>query len=86
MFSTVPRTYMIVCDGCHYPVGCYLECDIQLNINHKGNYIICSGCINKTIKELEKIKKLPFDELPLYINHDNTFIQEAIKKRLNQEI
>ena len=47
-------------------------------------YRVCRKCIEATSEKLFLINKLSLDQMPLYINDDNIFVQKRAVDRLNK--
>lgn len=55
---------------------------IKFQKSTKNEYCVCFACIKETSCLLRKIKFMGDELLPLYINHKNIFVQEAVRDRL----
>lgn len=55
---------------------------IKFEKSLKREYSVCFACIKETSSILKEIKLMNEELLPLYINHKNIFVQEAVRDRL----
>lgn len=47
-------------------------------------YRLCMKCSKETIKKLQEINELSLDQMPLYVNDENIFIEKRAVERLKK--
>lgn len=70
------------CTVCGTPMESKAGFTIKFQKSIKKEYSVCFSCVKETSNLLKEIELIDCDQLPLYINHKNIFIQEAVRDRL----
>ena len=84
------------CEVCHTVHGFLEITSVDLNLRypdypgqppeHPDYHGICPSCLDETKSLLEEIKKMPTEDLPLYVGSNNIFIQNYVVKRLKNGV
>ena len=95
-YSSIGRRAFIVqfeCDVCHEFLARVRLYENDFTISGKDiekckenddTYRVCKKCVKATAKKLSLLDELSLDQIPLYINDENVFVQKRAVERLKK--